>query len=75
MGGLGGVKNGCKRGRGIATRREQGFFCFRGVSGVWGTLPVPHRIKGKLWNADNLWSISLALGWPNMEFYLISVEC
>ena len=37
-----------------------------------GTLPVPHRIKGKLWNADNLWSISLALGWPNMEFYLIS---
>ena len=37
MGGLGGVKNGCKRGHGIATRREQ-FFCFRGVSGVcvWG---------------------------------------
>ena len=55
-------------------------FCFRGVSGVWGggggeTLPVPHRIKGKLWNADNLWSISLAIGWPNMEFFLISVEC
>ena len=48
--------------------------------GCGGTLPVPHRIKGKLWNADNLWSISLALGWPNMEFYLmefylISVEC
>ena len=45
--------------------------------GGGGTLPVPHRM---LWNADNLWSISLALGWPNMEFYLmefylISVEC
>ena len=26
VGGLGGVKNGCKRGRGIATRREQVFF-------------------------------------------------
>ena len=46
-----------------------------GGGGGGGTLPVPHRIKSKLWNADNLWSISLALGWPNMEFYLISVEC
>ena len=36
MGGLGGVQNGCKRGRGIATRHEQVFFCFRGVSGAGG---------------------------------------
>ena len=34
MGGLGGVKNGCKRGRGIEARI--GFLCFRGLSGVRG---------------------------------------
>ena len=28
LGGLGGVKNGCKKGRGIASRREQVFFLF-----------------------------------------------
>ena len=30
MGGLGGVKNGCKRGCGTVTRREQGFFVLEG---------------------------------------------
>ena len=56
--------------RGVASRLGANMvFCFREVFGVWGggSLPVPHRIKGKLWNADNLWSISLALGCPNMD--------
>ena len=68
-------KTDVKRGRGITIRHEQVFLCSGyGGGGGGGALPVPHRIKGKIWNADNLWSISLGLGCPNMELYLKSVE-
>ena len=66
---MGGAKTDVKRGRGIASRRER-VFCIREVFGVRGG----HRIIGKIWKANNLWSISLALGFPNKELHLGSVE-
>ena len=67
-------KTDVKRGRGIASRREQVFFVLGRCLGYGGSLPVPHRIIGKIWKADNLLSISLALGYPNKELHLRSVE-
>ena len=41
-----------KRGRGIAL----GVFVIGRFFGQLGSLPMPHKFKGKLWNAHNLWS-------------------
>ena len=54
------LKTDVKRGCGIANR----FFCSRG--GFFrhlGSLPAPHSIKGRLWNADNLWSRGECKSW------------
>ena len=40
-------KTDVKSGRGTASR----VFCIREVFGVRGSLPVPHRIIGKIWKA------------------------